>query len=93
MHIAYVQFWCFRFSGIWLSYYSEQQINGAGRTGHLYAKKLNLKLYPAAHTKINLKWIWLSQISQASADCPIWEKSLKRLDDSKMPYSFLLFRG
>ena len=36
-------------------------------------KKLNLKSYPAVYTKINLKWIWLSQVSQASADCPIWE--------------------
>ena len=26
MHVVYVQFWCLRFSGVSLSYYSEQQM-------------------------------------------------------------------
>lgn len=51
MPVAYVQFWCLRFSGVRLSYYSEQQTNGAGRTGHLYAKKPESQVVPCSTYK------------------------------------------
>ena len=40
-------------------------------------KKMNFNSYLAAYTNINFKWMGLSQIPQALADYPTWEKILE----------------